>query len=346
MNWNTKKKKWQMRHCQKMRKKKKKSGGCREIEGLSRKKVAEREYYQTRDIETLSIHDNTEETYAYFNDIIDEIKKKNKKEKFFFNLTGVEKLNIDAIMYILAILRNIKDNIVYKYSFAGNQPTNKEANALLRRSGFFDYVKTKSPFLKTDSDDVKIKTGNTVDVSVVKYICDYINEKCATKMLFTAELYEMLIELMTNTVQHAYNDKNVLTTNQWYIYVGNEKKYFSFVFLDTGAGIPQTVNKKAMEKFGELFVKKDDSYYLKSALNGEWRSSTAETYRGKGLPSIVEYTEREEVKGCRVYSGHGMCKVNKKNEECIKGVDFGNKLFGTLICWKIDKNKIGEMYYE
>lgn len=175
MDWNTKKKKWQVRHCQKMNKKKKKNGGYHAGETTLGKNKKEREYYQTKDIEILSIHDNTEQTYEYFNDIINEIKKKNRKEKFFFNLIDVKKLNIDAIMYILAILRNLKDSVVYKYSFSGNQPIDREAHALLRKSGFFDYVNTKSPFLKTDSDNVKIKTGDTVDVSVVKYICDYIN---------------------------------------------------------------------------------------------------------------------------------------------------------------------------
>ncbi len=350
MKWKIRKQKWREEKAKKLAKEKKskKKYVSSYDNGKSRRSNDKDKYayYRTRNIECLSIHDNTEETYAYFNEIINEIRRKNYKEKFFFDLAQVKKLSVDAVMYILAILRNLKGNAIYKYRFAGNQPLSKEPNDLLRQSGFFDYVKTKNPFLKTDSDNVKIKTGNTVDASVAKYICDYINEKCCTKKIFTSELYEMLIELMTNTVQHAYNDTEILVTNQWYIYVGNQDKRFSFVFLDTGTGIPQTVNKKAMEKFGDFFIKKDDAYYLESALKGEWRSSTEEEYRGKGLPSIVEYTKREEVKGCRVYSGYGMCKVNGKSEKNIKGTEFGNKLFGTLICWNIEKAKIGEAYYE
>ena len=238
MKWKEKKSKWQVRKARLGQEtKKEKSKSTSNGSKRTSKNKEKYEYYRTNKIESLSIHDNTEETYQYFNDIIDEIKQKHFKETFYFDLSEVKHLSVDAVMYILAILRNIKDNLVYKYNFKGNQPFDKEANGILRKSGFFDYVKTRNPFLITDSDNVKIKSGKTVDSSMARFICDYINTNCGTKKVFTAELYEMLIELMTNTVQHAYNDRNVLITNQWYIYVGNNGNNFEFVFLDTGAGI-------------------------------------------------------------------------------------------------------------
>ena len=348
MKWKDKKRKWELRNCKKGNKKRKHSKRLYSSAMRTAKNYEDGNYkkYVTKDIDVLSIYDNTEETYEYFNDIIDEIRKKNYKEQFFFNLMNVKKISIDAIMYILAILRNIKDSSVYRYRFSGNQPINKDANDLFIKSGFFDYVRTRNVFMKTDSDNMQIKTGDIVNAEVAKNISDFINVNCGTSKLFTAELYEMIIELMTNTVQHAYSDSKILVTNQWYIFVGNEEKHFTFVFLDTGVGIPQTVNKKAREKFGDLMTKNKDSYYLESALMGEWRSSTAESYRGKGLPSIVEYTKRPEVSHCRIYSGHGMCKIDKKKEKSILPVNYGNKLFGTLIYCRIEKNKIGDEYYE
>lgn len=348
MRWKEKKHRWQVRKAQKGQKKKKESGSSSTNEnGHVVKSKDGRKYYKTRKIESFSIIKNTEETYLYFNEIIDEINQKNFKETFYFDLSEVKNLSVDAVMYILAILRNIKDSLVYKYDFKGNAPFNHKANEILRKSGFFDYVKTRRPILVTDGENVKIKSGNTVDSNIARFVCDYINKKCNTKKFFTGELYELLIELMTNTVQHAYKDKNVLTTNQWYIYVGDNELDFEFVFLDTGVGIPQTISKRLKEKAKEILFKiNGDSFYLKSALKGEWRTRTEADHRGKGLPSIVEYTKRVEVSECKLFSGYGMCEIDSKKREKLIEHEFENKLFGTLIYWKIEKNKIGEQYYE
>jgi hypothetical protein len=163
-------------------------------------------------------------------------------------------------------------------------------------------------------------------------------------MNFTDELYEIIIELMTNTVQHAYNDKEILTVNQWYIYVGVNEDILQFVFLDTGEGIPQTVNKKAIEKFGDLFnVNRNDSYYIISALNGEWRSMTEEKYRGKGLPFVLGYSKRDEVCNYTIISGKAVVKIGKEGD--VTYTDLNNRIFGTLYYWEIRKDLIKEVYY-
>lgn len=299
--------------------------------------------YHAKAPRELSINDNPKLVYNYFNNIIEEIKEKKFNELFYFDLYEVEVLTVDAIMYILAIIRNIKSRNIFKYSFKGNQPNNEIANKMLMESGFFKYVRSNNPYLCTDSENIQITSGKLVDGNVVGLICDFVNSKCKTKMIFTDELYEIIIELMTNTIQHAYNDKEILILNQWYIYVGELENKIQFVFLDTGRGIAQTVYKKTIEKFGELFVKeKNDTYYIISALNGEWRSTTAESYRGKGLPSVIEYCKRKEVCNYTITSGRAVVRIGL--EGLVEKFDLDNKLFGTLYYWEILKDNIKEEF--
>lgn len=287
---------------------------------------------------------NPEEVNNFFSSIINEIKLKKYNELFFFNLSNVEVLTIDAIMYVLAIIRNIKGREIFKYIFKGNQPLNKEANKLLLESGFFKYVNTNNPKLYRLNKNIQITSMNFVDGETASYICDFVNTKCKTKMSFTDELYEIIIELMANTIQHAYNDKEILTVNQWYIYVGVRENILQFVFLDTGEGIPQTVNKKAIEKFGDLFnANKNDSYYIMSALNGEWRSKTEEKYRGKGLPFVFSFSKRDEICNYTILSGKAVVKIGK--EGIISYTNLNNRIFGTLYYWEIQKDRIKEEYY-
>lgn len=345
--WKIKKLSWRLRHSKRQNLKRrlehKRSNSSFYNDEISKIPKYKEKYCATAP-RVLSAIMNPEEVFCFFSNIINEIRLKKCNELFFFDLSGVEVLTIDAIMYVLAIIRNIKGKEIFKYIFKGNQPLNTTANQMLIDSGFYKYVNTNNPKLYRLSKNIQITSMNFVDGETASYVCDFVNAKCKTKMSFTDELYEIIIELMTNTVQHAYNDKEILTVNQWYIYVGIKGKILQFVFLDTGEGIPQTVNKKAIEKFGDLFnVNRNDSYYIISALNGEWRSKTEEKYRGKGLPFVFNFSKREEVCNYTIISGKAVVKIGK--EGVVSSFNLNNRIFGTLYYWEINQDLIKEGYY-
>lgn len=293
--------------------------------------------------ENLSIINNVKETYSYFNNIINELKKNIFKQLFYFDLKDVKELTIESVMYILAILRNIKGKDVLKYHFAGNEPINENARKLFVESGFFNYVYSRNPLLKKSSENIQITTGKNVDASIVGKICDFINTKFNTKLSFTDEIYEVLVELMTNAVQHAYAEEEVLKVNNWYIFVGElEKDCIHIVFLDTGLGIPQTVKKNFGEKVKELIFNKNlDSNYIQSALDGEFRTRTKKENRGKGLPSVKSYVyDNKDVDDFYIFSGYGCCKLNRNEKRGILNEDFDQKIYGTLFCWNIYNSNI------
>lgn len=106
-------------------------------------------------------------------------------------------------------MRNIKNKEVFKYTFKGNQPISEKANRLLMESGFFKYVSSNNPHIQTQGDNLQIVTGRNVDNDIAGNVCDFVNRKCNTPISFTDILYEVIIELMTNTVQHAYTEEKI-----------------------------------------------------------------------------------------------------------------------------------------
>lgn len=276
----------------KRKKKKKKNRNIRKI-ALSYEAIAPA---------VLSLTKNTAETVNYFSEIINYTLNGNssRKEKkiIHFDLSGITELTIDAIMYLIAIIHNIKRKMYWEYEFKGNFPKNLNVNKQLVDCGFLKFFSSDyRGIARTKSDNITIETGSKSEPLIAKQICDYVNNVLGTQRVYTRFLYNILIELMTNTKQHAYNNSDKYFSHKWYIFVENVNHSIKFIFLDIGDGIPKTIRKKFTEKFIEnmdkIFNKPilslEDNEYILSALEGHKRSQTKLPYRGKGLPKIYQY---------------------------------------------------------
>lgn len=278
--------------------------------------------------EYFSIIENTNETVSYFNRIISLLRAKKYKVGVYFDIENVNHLTIDSVMYLLAIIKNIKTNKLSKYSFSGNFPKDKNINLLLNESGFLNYVTTKNKInLTKKGNNIEIKNGKQIDQNVAKETCDFVNKILKTDTKYTKFLYNMLIELMTNTFQHAYTSDCFLI-NHWYLFAENGNNSIKFIFLDTGLGIPNTIRKK----FYENILPLKDNQFIYSALIGEFRTNTQQGYRGKGLPKIYQYYNEHTIKNLAIISGKGCCILQNSN------YDMDNILNGTLFYWEISKN--------
>lgn len=287
-----------------------------------------------------SVVENPEETMRCFYEIIKDTSYKEFDKRYYFDWSEVEEVSIDAIMYVIAIVKNMKTSELFRYQFYGNQPKNQDVRDLLDECGFYHYVSQKSRRINTQKNTITIKSGKKVDSDVAKEICKFVNNKCNTTKRFTQSLYTILIELMDNVVQHAYTELQSTTFSRWYVFVEDNEEYIKFTFLDTGSGIPNTINKRIAENALRFVHLKTDSSLLLSALRGEFRTSTQSTNRGKGLPEILKYGYNVFVNRFMIFSGKGSCVII--NEKDIRLKDYNNKTFGTLCYWEIDKNMIDE----
>lgn len=291
-----------------------------------------------------SLSENSNETVKFFDKVFDVIKKCEKGNKLFFNLSSVERVTPDAIMYLIAVVNNAKIVQAFRIQCSGSLPRNDEARQLIEKVGFFDYVKVNGKIPKTkDPDRIRIMQGFESSGLTTSIICDFVNEKMdINSKLATKRLYPLLVEMMTNVKQHAYKDSSSTMIPKWYVYVENCESDIQFIFLDSGSGIPNTIRKNWTERLKDFINgDKDEPTYIEAALKGAFRTETNQGYRGKGLPEIYNAVTNPQnrLSQMTIISGHARCDI-LTNE--IKKEYIYNSFEGSLFMWRFKKGDVGE----
>ncbi len=290
---------------------------------------------------------NRDETCRFFARALRKICHSGADIEVYFDLRNINKITSDAIMYLLAVIMNAKHSQGYKASFQGNCPNDEACNHALEQVGFFNYV------YKRGTSDVRplkkspyiIKTGNDVNSLIAKELCEHTNLNSKYDRKMTRPLYSVIGELMTNVVQHAYDEQDSDMISKWYICVEENAEEIRFVFLDTGEGIPTTAQKKWPEKLlGGLLA--DEGRIIKSAFMGEFRTRTNKDNRGKGLPSIYENCQNGILDHVSVLSGYGCCKISSTKGFEIEAQIMESKFTGTLFTWLIKKEGVRDDSYQ
>ena len=283
----------------------------------------------------LNVIENCEETLKFFADAEETIKKCKLNDKIYFNLKNIEIISVDAIMYLIAMICNYRRIRALRIVCEGNFPQNDKAKEVIEKSGFYRFVSTGKSYknVKTDKT-IQITSGKEADPQTASKVCDFIASSLPCTLIATKKLYAMIIELMTNTKQHAYNNTEKVMDDKWYFFAENiETGKVKFVFLDTGVGIPKTVKKKFWESISSAF-RNDDAKLIAAALSNEYnRSETKKLYRGKGLPGIYDNSVTRYISDLIIVSGQGMCVVDKYGVISTRRIT--SKLLGTMFCWTI-----------
>ena len=298
----------------------------------------------------LDLIEYPQETTEYFFKVHEAISKCPPRDGIFFDLSITEKIAANAVMYIIALIYNTKRIKASKISSGGNEPKTAEAKEVLNKVGFFDYVKSRAFHPRDNGENqIKILQGKTSNNELAAKICDFVHEKTHNLIdrLGTKRLYAMLIELMNNAFQHAYDstqDKNYIMYCNWYVYVENMEDKICFVFLDTGLGIPKTIRRSYAEKFAEVMGWQKEAMFISSALRGMFRTETGEKHRGKGLPEIYQNVCQKAISSLSIMSGRGLCHVNEDGSIIEKSLNYEFK--GTLFTWYLNKGgKLHENNY-
>lgn len=290
--------------------------------------------------DNFSLVNNAVEVVEFFSRVFSVIYECEKNDRLFFDLSKIKRATVDAIMYFIAIINNVKRLRAFSINCSGNMPKELSARDLFQKVGFYNYV-NKTSFLKEtrDPERIKIIQGGEINGELASTICDFVNEKMGSNSIIaTKRLYPMLIELMANVTQHAYRDKSGKMLPKWYIYVENRDEDIVFVFLDTGAGIPNTIRKNWAERILKLFGgDRDDATYIEASLKGEFRTETKQDHRGKGLPEIYNAVKNKKNRMYELFiiSGSGKCRISHDNiieKEYING-----SFDGSMFVWNFRK---------
>lgn len=164
-------------------------------------------------------------------------------------------------------------------------------------------------------------------------------------------MYDGLVEAMTNCVQHAYikprpDGTGLRPDKRWWMFSEERDGKLTVVFCDLGIGINISLSSggrwgldKVRELMQTLARKNSVSRYIKVAtMLG--KSSTAESYRGKGLQDLKSVVESVDNGWIEILSNEGRYRFSGCNTpEQLH--DFSDSILGTLILWQIPIPKGG-----
>lgn len=292
------------------------------------------------------IFENQKEVLNFFDNIKKHLNEINYGEKIVFDFSKVEEISIDAIMYMIAFAKKYtKDNITYGIT----KPKSKKCIKFFLKCGIGKFLKKQQREFEEDiAEYYTIVFGNKVDGEKAKSMSDFCHEKLKLKPNTYKFIYKIIIELMNNTVQHAYT-QDFLGEKLWFIFIEDATSKIKITFFDMGVGIPSTVNKypyiEGTEKFGgdyNAIIKNEDSFFIESTLNGEInRSQTGQANRGRGLPEIYGYyRDNNYISNFKIASGRGICRFFDSNRLQPIRQDCESTLEGTLFYWELDKNAL------
>lgn len=327
---------WLKRRLKHLEKRKRKKKGCRRGEfhasyGREEKwNKNSQEAYVVSAPSNFSIRENALQMSEFFDKVLGFTNGKQKDAYIMFDLSNVEIITADAIIYLLAVIKDLQKLGVARHRFTGNLPNNQKAKDYFIQSGFLNYMQSKIQKDYTDSQCVQIISSESYNQLSTKTICDFTMRHCNTTKQSTRFLYVLINEMMLNTYQHAYTtDSKKL--NKWYLFAQKDTNTIKYTFLDIGLGIPKTVRKKWTE---HLFS--TESAIISSALDGEFRTTTKKEYRGKGLPKIKECVIEHKLNNFTIISNKGFCKlINKDDNLIIEKTELQKPIFGTIYYWEI-----------
>ena len=300
----------------------------RKNEGLSKKRIS---YLKKVDDSVLfvpprvfSLRDNTEPVLKF----ISELKSyKNIKKDIFINLSRVEKITNGSIAMLLSIIQELSSKGII---LRGRKPKAKIPKKIIEKSGFFNYVIGAIDEENIQSLDTIITKG--MDVVDQESTAEIVLQSMVTvsgENLRNQPIQGMLIELMANSVNHAYPETK---KKKWVLSVNHdtENKKASFAFVDNGFGIIETLNLNIKQSFKKVFSGNID--LLTTAFEGRIGSRTGLNYRGKGLPSIYRKYKQNYFKEFVVITNNVFLDFEKGNSVILK-----NSFYGTFFYWELNQ---------
>jgi hypothetical protein len=284
-----------------------------------------------------SLIDNTDEVVAYINNCK---KLLHEKEKVTIDIANIQTLTSDAIALLVACADD--PHFRGKYGeLSGNAPKDIKLLTLFMESGFYKFVRAHR-FMKTaqkERDNLLHKESNfKVQPDIAREACLhgtqhlFNNKEPINKELISC-LYEMIIEAMSNTNNHANKDKEGGT--KWWLYAYNDpegKTCYSFV--DLGVGIFESLPVKIYKKIAMKFGFSHNADLVNDLLEGKIKSSKREdnNIRGKGIPQIANNSQKDIFKRAFIISND--VKIDLKSRRTEK---LSNDFHGTLLYWELTK---------
>lgn len=273
---------------------------------------------------------NSQEVLEVFHQLETSMARNNRIELDHSEVTSI---STETLVLLLGHFE-LYDKRFKNYKIDGILPRDEKAQKLLLSSGFTKYVTFYGQEIPQNPEILEIHTGILAENETASKFNNFALTRLAlSRSVASSRNYSMIIECMANTKNHAYQVDGV-PIRKWWLVARYDRDHHSmrFSFLDLGIGIPKTVRKKFIEKFGTT----KDAELINSALRGDLeglRSATGLEHRGKGLPRIYSNLRANYIQNLAIMSNKGYLRMDSGIE---KKMNLRNKFLGTLISWEFN----------
>lgn len=295
---------------------------------LSTQKYLAKPYSNHKAPENMSFIDNTDEVLEYFNEAKRMFKEKEKVE---FDIKEITNLTPDTITLMIAKLKDA--SYTRKGEFKGEAPKDPKLKKLFTESGFYNFVATSRQNREKTKNLLHKEADYKVRPNIAKQACIFGMQHALGRTDPFEPLYEILVECMQNTNNHASPNEDEKL--KWWMFVYNceETKTAKYSFLDLGVGIFESIIvknyiTKAAKKIGAL----PNTHFVKDLLNGNIQSRIDKDneIRGKGIPQIVAHSSFDEFAKFQIITNDVKIDLKNKTHEKLK-----NNFSGTFYYWEI-----------
>ncbi len=288
--------------------------------------------------DNFSCINNTNEVLNYFS----EAKRiYYKKQNVNFDISNVSQLTPDTIALLVASIKS--PSFTSTGNSKGNEPKKEDFKKLFSESGFYEHVTQATGFKKSQPGNLLHKeVSQKVAPDIAKNACitglqHVFQESTPSSSLcdIHSSLYEILLECMANTHNHANLSKQ--GECRWWLYVYNNPKTNStlYTFIDLGVGIFKSAHTKNYIK--KIFKKTGLYQNIKlvdDLLAGKIHSRIEKDreLRGKGIPQIVKHSKNSWFKSFYIITNNVKIDLTNGINEPLEH-DFE----GTLLHWELIK---------
>ena len=274
-------------------------------------------------------------------------------EKHFVNFNAVRRLSIAASLMLAAELEVGKISSEVSHMEAYDADWDPQVRELLKQMGFLELLQASSKVQESSDMDtsqvfVKFKSDDRLTGGDIRRITRDVAKLTALgeiPLRLKIPLNNGMAEAITNTHNHAYQEKDKL--NRWWISasVNRDTGEITVVCYDRGRTIPKTIldskeKKENYEKWARRLKRAigvyDDHEIILHAVQ-EGQSSTGEKYRGKGLPSLMGLIQQNRQGVLKIYSRRGKVKyeLGGDGEGVYSSGPLSREMLGTLVEWSI-----------
>jgi hypothetical protein len=275
-----------------------------------------------------SIIQNAEEMNAF----LQELRVYARKFHISLNLTDVILITPEAIA---ALTATISSSSLPDTNVQGNLPSDPTARQVLLESGFFEHVSSMAPLPKGKLGKITKRHSKRVEAKTAQLLIE-----CGTSQAFgvkknthtTRAAYSTLIELMSNTHNHAAGKRPELETWWATAFGDSNRKRVCYSFVDTGVGIFRSFKVNLIRRAFQQFGVSENPELLLEILEGRVESRTGLAYRGKGLPTIYKKSRRGDIKSLFIIANDVYADVSNDIYRSLK-----TPFNGTLLYWESEE---------